>query len=991
MLRRVFFGVLVGCVGWCGVSMGQVVVGAVLSGVIRDQAGAVVVGARVEVQSVETGRVVVGVSDENGVYRVGPVPPGRYRVVVEAVGFRKATYEGVVLTVGQVATLNVTLSVGEVVEQVEVRGEGVAVVEPTKTEVSQVVDQVRITELPISGRQFIDFALLTPTTTVGKGVSFGASSPLLEEVPRLSFGGLFEQHTNFIGLDGGDHTVSLNGLQHAGPSQEAVREFRVLSSTYLVEYGRVMGGIVNIVTRSGGNEVGGVAYYYVRNDALDARNILFAPGLEEFRQHQFGASVGGPIRRDRLFYFGNYEGQRRAEAPLYTTFLLQNIGAINRVKRALGLGEELLQRMQTKDYDYVLVRGDAQVTARHSLFGRYSFADQRNENYPVMPGGIGAPSTFRENLVRSQSVMGNVTSLFGPSWVSQAFFQFSRKSFNNWPYPPVEPHIEIPNLAQFGAVVGSAAFYREQRFQFGETVSVLRGRHEVKAGVVVDHIRDDLLYSLTNPGYVIFTPESFFGLPPFGRSVPVLFVVNFVPGRPLPRRDPSRLFPNREYEEASRIKYTHEIFEFFLQDRWQRGAVTLSYGVRYFLEPYPSEWGMETDTNNVQPRVGLSWGFANGKGVVRAGAGIFVAPTFWSRPINHMSCVGGGPDFARLIDPALEDVTARGKPRCWTVNPPPGPFTSGPAFSRFVREGLWPTGPLARNAFTNATKDTVNAYAGQWSVQIEREVGGGISAGVGYLGVRGVKVMGCRQVNVEAVGRAPSGITLYRLKTTQVGIGHWCEPWVTSTYHGGFVTVSRRVSGGWGFTLNYTFSKTLDLPTGYTFRDVPHDPLAVRLDWGLSNQHVGQRVVVSFLGEGPRRWGVTRDFRLGVIVTAQSPRYTSIFTGFDVNGDLEWGPDRVGSIGRNTYRGDRFAQVDVRVSRRVGVTERVVVEPLIEFFNLFNRVNVSDVDTVYGAADFVGPVPQRYRDGRRGPLASFGAPALTGPARQVQIALRIHF
>jgi hypothetical protein len=106
MLKRVFFGVLVGCVGWCGVSMGQVVVGAVLSGVIRDQAGAVVVGARVEVQSVETGRVVVGVSDENGVYRVGPVPPGRYRVVVEAVGFRKATYEGVVLTVGQVATLS---------------------------------------------------------------------------------------------------------------------------------------------------------------------------------------------------------------------------------------------------------------------------------------------------------------------------------------------------------------------------------------------------------------------------------------------------------------------------------------------------------------------------------------------------------------------------------------------------------------------------------------------------------------------------------------------------------------------------------------------------------------------------------------------------------------------------------------------------------------------------------------------------------------------
>jgi hypothetical protein len=149
--------------------------------------------------------------------------------------------------------------------------------------------------------------------------------------------------------------------------------------------------------------------------------------------------------------------------------------------------------------------------------------------------------------------------------------------------------------------------------------------------------------------------------------------------------------------------------------------------------------------------------------------------------------------------------------------------------------------------------------------------------------------------------------------------------------------------------------------------------------------------VVSVLGEGPRRWWLTREFKLGVIATVQSPRYVSIFTGFDVNGDLEWGPDRVGAIGRNTYRGDRFAQVDVRLSRRVAVRERVVVEPLIEFFNLFNRVNVTEVNTVYGAAEFVGPVPRRFRDGVRGAVPSFGEPAVTGPARQVQVALRITF
>jgi hypothetical protein len=980
---------------WCmmgGMVRGQTVVGATLSGVVRDPAGAVVVGARVEVQSVETGRVVVGVSDENGVYRVGPVPPGRYRVVVEAVGFQTVVMEDVELTVGQSGTLNVTLSVGAVTEQVEVRGGGVALVEPTKTEVSEVIEQTRITELPISGRQFIDFALLSPTTSVGKGFSFGATALLAEDVPRLSFGGLFEQHTNLISLDGGDHSVLFNGLQHIGPSQDAVKEFRVLSSTYSVEYGRVMGGIVNIITRSGSNDRRGTVYYYVRNDALDARNILSVPGFDVLRQHQFGASAGGPVVRDRVFYFGNYEGQRRAESPQYTSFILDNLAAINRAKRSLGLSEEDLNKLQTKNYDYVLARADVQLAPTQTLFARYSFADQRNGNFPSVPGGLGAPSTFRQNDVRSQSAMINLTSLIGSGTVNQGFFQFSRKSFTNTPLT-FEPNLEVVNIATFGKHISPADFYRENRFQWSDTLSLLWHNHEFKVGVDIGHIRDRLLYSTTMPGFAIFTPESFLGRPPFGRTVPVFFafaIPRSLLGQPLPRRSVTQLFPDDRFEAAAWTVFHHQTYEVFVQDRWRYRQLTLNYGVRYFLERVPSIFGVQTDKNNVQPRLGISYGFAETKGVVRAGVGVFVAPHFWSRLVGHLTCAGSGPENLALLDPQRAGFFSQTASPCVTVNVVPGPFTSGPALTRFIG-GEFPRGPLSINAFGHLVRNFPNPYAEQWSLQIEYEVVKDLSIGIGYLGVHGLKIPNAGiQLNAMPAGTLPNGKTRYQTDP-RFGLVQMAFPGTDSVYHGGFFTLNKRLSGGFGLNINYTFSKTLDLPTGYTFRDVFEDPRDIRRDWGLSNQHVGQRFVLTFTGEGPKRWALTRGFKLGVITTLESGRFGTLFTGFDVNGDLEFGTDRVGVVGRNTYRGDSFKQVDLRLTRVMSWRERIRIEPLVEFFNLFNRPNVTQVDTVYGAADFVGPVPRRYKDGVAGALPSFGRPAGTGPARQVQFALRVSF
>jgi hypothetical protein len=981
--------VLTVMLGWASLVWGQVR-GAELGGTVRDPAGAVVAGARVKARNVATNQELQTVTNPDGVYQLRPLPPGRYEVRVEAVGFQPLVINDVELTVGQTATLDVALRVAAVTEEVEVRALGVAVVEPTKTEVSAVIDETRITELPISGRQFIDFALLNPSTAIGRGFS-GINALLLEDVPRLSFGGLFEQHTNLITLDGGDHSVLLNGLQHIGPSQDAVKEFRVLSSSYSLEYGRVMGGIVNIITRSGSNDRHGTVYYYLRNDALDARNILSAPGFDVLRQHQFGASAGGPVVRDRVFYFGNYEGQRRGESPQYTSFIRDNLAAINRAKRSLGLSEEELNKVQTKNYDYLLARTDVQVTPTQTLFARYSLADQRNGNFPSAPGGIGGPSSFRQNDVRSQSLMANLTSLGGASLVNQAFFQYSRKSFTNTPLT-FEPHLEIVNIADFGKHIGPADFYRENRFQWSDTLSLLWHNHEFKVGVDIGHIRDRLLFSTTMPGFAIFTPESFLGQPPFGRTVPVFFafaIPRSLLGQPLPRRSVTQLFPDERFEAAAQTVFHHQTYEVFVQDRWRYRGLTVNYGVRYFLEGMPGVFGLETDKNNIQPRVGVSYGFAGNKGVVRAGVGIFAAPHFWSRVAGHLTCGGAGPEDLALLEPQRAGFFSQAASPCVTVNVVPGPFTSGPAFTRFIG-GEFPRGPLAVNALGHSVHDFPNPYAEQWSLQIEYEVVKDLSIGIGYLGVHGLKIPHATQRNAVRVGTLPNGKTQYQTDP-RFGLVRMAFPGTDSVYHGGFFTLNKRLSGGFGLNINYTFSKTLDLPTGYTIYDLAEDPFNLHRDWGLSSQHVGQRFILTFTGEGPKRWALTRGFKLGVITTLQSGRFSTLFTGFDVNGDLEFGPDRVGVVGRNTYRGDSFKQVDLRLTRVMSWRERIRIEPLVEFFNLFNHPNVTQVDTVYGAADFVGPVPRRFKDGVAGALPSFGRPAGTGPARQVQFALRVSF
>lgn len=960
--------------------------GATLEGSVRDPAGAVVAEAHIIVRHMATNRRLETVTNENGLYRLGPMPPGSYQVRVEAPGFQPLVVDDVTLTVGQTATLDLTLQVEALTEELEVHAE-MPLVEPTKTELSAIIDQTRINDLPISGRRFTDFALLTPSVTLGRSITPGANGPFQEQVTKVSFGGLAENHSNYFALDGADHNISVSGFQHLTPSQEAVQEFRVIQYNYSAEYGRAMGGIVNIVTKSGTNEFHGSVYEFFRNDALDARSILSAPGFNVLRQNQFGFTVGGPLIGDRFFFFGNYEGQRRAQSPVYNRFLLDNLDAINAVKASIGLSPENLRQLRVNDYDQFLVKLDGSLTPKTHAMLRYNFVDQDNRNQPGAPGNFGAPSTFRTNPIRDQSIVFNAVTTLSSSVVNEALFQYSRRSFH-FDAVIAEPHLEIPNLFSLGRQIGPADFYRETRWQWADTVSVLRGSHGLKLGADVNHIGDILTWAITMNGFAIFQPENFFRTPP----LPTIFMIG-VPralrGQPFQRPvDWTILFPSEEFARAAEIDYAHDTFDGFFQDSYRLSpSFTLNFGLRYFVETR-GRFSYDNDYNNVQPRFGFAYRLGeSGRGVLRGGFGIFhgILPWFILMDSNVQ---GGRLDDSDVIFSA--DLVGD-NPKGVTVGPLPGPL-SQLSFLNFITKGEYPTIALIQHLFGRAVRDWVNPYAEQGSLQLDIQIRRDWKVGLNYLWVHGLKLPLSSQRNAFFVGRAPNGKAQYIPADLRFGFYQASSQSNTSIYHGGTLSVEKHFTHHFSLTAHYTYSKTIDLVSALSFKDLAEDPMNFRLNRGPSNQHLGHRFVLTFLGETPER-GVLRNFKFGVIATLESARRFTLFSGLDTNGDLEPGPDRVGIIGKNTYQGDDFRSVDLRVARVIRFHEGVRAELIAEFFNLFNTVNVTEVNTVYGAVDFLPglPVPRRFGDGIPGAIPSFGTPAQVGNPRQIQFAIRLTF
>jgi outer membrane receptor protein involved in Fe transport len=643
-----------------------------LNGTVLDIGGRAVAKAQVNVRAVDTNQAFTSTTNDDGFYVLPSLPPGRYELTVSSSGFAKYQQPNISLLVGQAATVNVTLKVAAVGEVVTVTTE-VPPIETTRTEISQVIDTEQIANLPTISRRFTDFALLTPgvaTSRTALGTTFTEF-----EVTQISFGGM-RSFSNEIAVDGADFVNTISGVQRATPPQDAVQEFRVVNNSFGTEYGRALGGIVNVVTKSGTNTLHGSLYDYFQNNGLNSRTLLQPrPIPNTLRQNQFGGSLGGALRKDRTFFFLNYEGQRRAESPTFAPDLYSHIAAIDQAKAYLGFSPEgcflkpsqctgsplgyLFSSLKTVHNDYGFARLDHQLTTNNRLAVRYIVEDARDLGELVGNtedgGGTGTPSGGRNLFIRDQALVGTLTSMLRSNLVNSILGQYSRRHYN-FPGATGEPDLSVVNDLEFGHNFGTYDAIYESRAQFSDSIDWVKGKHAATFGFDGNYVWSQNNYPGFTPERILFPnldcvyrmanvvnlltagtegniPENCPLAPQndgisfiyWGTALPRSgFVNGYAPAPPTGGGFGSGWpngFPTNQY---SNFTYTlnHGYWGFFAQDQWKiRPSLTLNYGMRWDFETGLGNT-INADYRGFQPRLGFAWA-PNSKTVVRGGFGMF--------------------------------------------------------------------------------------------------------------------------------------------------------------------------------------------------------------------------------------------------------------------------------------------------------------------------------------------------------------------------------
>jgi hypothetical protein len=949
-----------------------------ISGLVRDSSGGALSGASVTARSLATGATRQATTDVSGRYNLAGLLPGDYELRVELTGFTTMVRRGSVTVAGQLV-MDATLGLSQLVDEVTVQVEQ-PLVEVTKADLSRVVGELEISSLPNIGRNFVDFVKLSSGVAVGRENVGGG--PFKEPdtgvgaaaAPRLSFGGQQELNT-LVQVDGVDNIQTFTGLPRATPSQEAVKEFRILNSTYLAEYGRALGGFVNIVTKSGANETHGSGYYYGMDDALASRSILNTAEADELSQHQYGGTLGGALAKDRTFFFLNYEGQQRSESNRFSQVILDNLAAINAVRARFNLRPETIDQVKTNDYQAFLAKLDHRATDNVNFSARYSFLDSEALNFPGGGGRASPASTAaRDNDTRDQAAVLNALITISPNVLNETKVQWAQRSYDFQPIV-AEPTLEVTNLLIMGKTTSDMDFYKETRWQASSNLTVVRGSHQFKLGVDFNSIEDDAGWNLFLPARIIFP-----NLNAFLAFSPVVFWWPVLQGAPTPAFDVpfTDPVPGAWPDDSTHFDLGFNSLGVFVQDQWNpTPKLTVNYGVRYDLESYPDRFISKKDTNNFQPRVGLAYAYSN-KGVLRAGFGIFhdrlvgsVGQVFTA---TDWSSRGDSANAIRLF-PAVAPVA--GRFRQTTVA---GPAATLAAIN-FLTTGRTPaTG--ATSLTDNMSSELVNPFSYQASAQVAQELGGGFAVSASYLFVRGEDLPGhTANLNAFQTGSLSTGKPIIAGRQfPELGNFHVTDNIGTSTYHGGTLEVKRQFRGGLGFTVSYSLAQArTDLDSVTNLGDFP-EGLDFSREEALSRQHVRHRGTLSLLSQVPKGVPVLGDFKFAVLATLESGRVFTVYAGADANGDGNPNSDRVGQLGRNTLEGPSYRSVDLRVAREFPLGARVRGEISVDVFNVFNRTNVRDLNTVWGS--FNPDLP---------PIASFNTPRDVFNPRQAQLGLRVRF
>ena len=969
-----------------------------ITGQVLDPSKAAISNAAVTATNSATGAVRQAQTDSQGHYALTNLPVGTYSITVEHEGFQQLKQTGIILSVATTVTLNLMLTVGSVKQEVVVTSEA-PIIDKADASTGTVLDNQEVGELPINGRDYARFSLLTP------GAIFRTNF-----IADLTFDGLHTGHNQFS-IDGIDASrvaepYMANGLERGARlltgSLDTIEQFNVQTSGYSSEYGRAAGSYINIATKSGTNDFHGTAYDYFRNNTLDARNFFATTGpAPEFRFNDFGGNIGGPIRKEKIFFFLNYEGSRQrigitgsgtVPSALERSEVEATSPQLTPILNMFPIGTSAGPDQFTDNYtttqvlavreDTASIRFDQVFSTHDSAFGRVNVNDSSVHGplFGVIPSSLGV---YDHQIVpvRTTNVAIHEEHVFSSGMVIDFLAGMQRWGSQ---IDQAEP-LPLTTVVGFSVIPGTKGNFLDNStsFQYGDTMSKVKGRHVLTWGGTIYRIwvNDD---SSAMQTMQFNSPQDF-----VKDQLSTVSIVNATPVNGV-RATQVGVFVNDKFQVLPTLS---------LDLGLRYDIETVPHDSRYATRPYDTRTGtlgppgdhyFAINNEDFGPRVGIAWSPAQ-RLVIRSGYGIY----FQDYPVGFGLYVPENtvPGNVTLLQQQIPNLSY-----------PYGPFLS---------QAATPPPPNV-NGFPWHKPDV---YSNQWNLSVADQFSQNMSFQVAYVGNHGVNLSREEGINYfdPTLGARPN--PNFGNITLQTNSGF-------SSYNALQLSFIRRVGkAGLSFQANYTFGHAIDdVEDQGLFASDPQNLNNIKAEKGNSSGHVRQNFTFNLLydmplGEGHRflssgfgsklfsGWRVSTlgIFRTGVADTVY------IGTNTFGNGDfINQRPDCVagvdpyahpqtitdwlnpmafsmpaagtfGNCGRNTIYGPNFRNVDFSVLKETKLGGSRNLEFRADFFNIFNHPAFAQPDTTFGTPGF-GEI-----------FNTLGSTLGAGTSRQIQFALKLGF
>lgn len=942
-----------------------------VTGRVLDPSGSVLPHASIHAVASATNQLYTAETDPQGRFRLSFLPVGLYTLTVEAPGFAPST-RTLQLTIGSAFDIAIPLSLAVANTRIQVTSEA-PVIEENRSQISQTVLQPEVANLPYEGRNYLDLALLLP----GVSPTNTASTQTLAETSEVVGQGYSvnsqRNFSNSFIVDGLSDNDDAAGVAGNSFSMDVVREFQVVTSGGQAEFGRALGGYFNLITRSGTNHLHGTAYGFLRNQRLNADNALSGSKLP-LTQGIYGASLSGPIRRDRTFLFGNFE-EARLNTDGVITVKPSDALAINTRLQAIGYAAPLLPISATSTTlypntlhtDNVFLRADQRFSQNDQFNLRYSFYKLSSTNARGV-GGLNEASNGTSVYDTNHTIAASNVATLSPRTFNETRAQFIYDDLTAPPNDLTGPAVTVAGVAIFGRSTSSPTARLNYLGEAVDNLVLQRGPHTFKTGV-------DFLY---NDDTITF-PQSLRGSYSFAcifdkaAEAPIGYTGPFCANSLY-----SGLYNAQGYTQnfgTPTIQQNNPNLGFYAQDEWKVSpSLTVNLGLRYDLEWLQT---INTDLGNVSPRIGLAWSpYRNNATVIRASYGLFYdrVPL---RPLANALLSANN-----TIDPAQARFLS------YSFSPTSINAPTFPAVASIPPPG-------ARPNYSTMNPNIQNPYSQQASLEVEQQLSPASSLGISYQHVRGLHLISSINTNINPDGTRPD--------PTRGNIKPYSS--IFDSYYDGLSVSFLQRPVPWGsLRVSYTWSKAIDDVSEFFFSS-PINNFDLAMDRSRSDDDQRHRVVFNAVLNSPTTESrtltghLTHGWRLSGILQYYSTLPFNITTGTTTKQATTQRPCAPGFsltasgglnpctealpgavIGRNAGTGFDLFTLNTRLSRTFALTERVHLEAFAEAFNTLNHRNNMIPNATWGTA----PYPTT-------PNATFASPTAVGDPRNIQLAARITF